>query len=260
MRTFINPNNPEQKVTTNLSFDQARMALKGMREDKAVNEKNRQFANSLAMKAKPSQAQEFWIYKLAEDYINPTKKETVKGGEGFKKVAELFATALANGLNRRAIRLQIPGESENEGKNPLEVKLTPASDKGRNSGYIYIKLNGDYMGKISPEGVFSPVMHCPNVLKDFVAEFGNNPVLIARQYGRMTSNCCFCGRNLDTAESNAVGYGPICAEKYGLPWGYETVKTTENKKVNLGTKRDDSLTPRPDYREHFEQQMKEEFC
>lgn len=33
------------------------------------------------------------------------------------------------------------------------------------------------------------------------------------------SVCCFCGRDLDTAESISVGYGPICAAKYGLPWG-----------------------------------------
>jgi len=33
------------------------------------------------------------------------------------------------------------------------------------------------------------------------------------------NNCCFCGRDLDTAESISMGYGPICADKYGLPWG-----------------------------------------
>jgi len=33
------------------------------------------------------------------------------------------------------------------------------------------------------------------------------------------SVCCFCGRELDTAESISVGYGPVCAAKYGLPWG-----------------------------------------
>jgi len=33
------------------------------------------------------------------------------------------------------------------------------------------------------------------------------------------SVCCFCGRELDTAESISVGYGPVCADKHGLPWG-----------------------------------------
>lgn len=31
--------------------------------------------------------------------------------------------------------------------------------------------------------------------------------------------CMFCFRNLDTAESLEVGYGPVCAKKNGLPWG-----------------------------------------
>jgi hypothetical protein len=33
------------------------------------------------------------------------------------------------------------------------------------------------------------------------------------------SVCCFCGRDLDTAESISVGYGPTCAANHGLPWG-----------------------------------------
>ena len=31
--------------------------------------------------------------------------------------------------------------------------------------------------------------------------------------------CCFCHKELTTKESLAVGYGPLCAEKLGLPWG-----------------------------------------
>jgi hypothetical protein len=43
------------------------------------------------------------------------------------------------------------------------------------------------------------------------------------QYGvafaRIGNQCYICGRNLDTAESIDAGYGPVCADKYGLPWG-----------------------------------------
>jgi len=41
----------------------------------------------------------------------------------------------------------------------------------------------------------------------------------AAAFGEMFSRCCFCSHQLDTPESTAVGYGPVCASKHDLPWG-----------------------------------------
>lgn len=41
----------------------------------------------------------------------------------------------------------------------------------------------------------------------------------AAQFGHMFHRCVFCSRPLAKDESEAVGYGPDCAEKRGLPWG-----------------------------------------
>lgn len=44
----------------------------------------------------------------------------------------------------------------------------------------------------------------------------------AGSVGRDTSTCQFCMRPLtDEREGNSIerGYGPVCASKYGLPWG-----------------------------------------
>lgn len=41
----------------------------------------------------------------------------------------------------------------------------------------------------------------------------------ARQLGITTERCIFCATPIETKESLAAGYGPDCAEKYGLPWG-----------------------------------------
>lgn len=41
----------------------------------------------------------------------------------------------------------------------------------------------------------------------------------AAAFGHMTGGCVFCSRAIDTPESTAVGYGPVCAAKHGLPWG-----------------------------------------
>ena len=37
------------------------------------------------------------------------------------------------------------------------------------------------------------------------------------------SQCFICGRDLDTPESLTAGYGPVCADKHGLPWGAKAI-------------------------------------
>lgn len=41
----------------------------------------------------------------------------------------------------------------------------------------------------------------------------------AHAFGHMVGRCCFCSHEIDTPESVEAGYGPVCAKKYGLPWG-----------------------------------------
>lgn len=41
----------------------------------------------------------------------------------------------------------------------------------------------------------------------------------AAQFGHMFHRCVFCSRPLADERSEAVGYGPDCAEKRSLPWG-----------------------------------------
>lgn len=41
----------------------------------------------------------------------------------------------------------------------------------------------------------------------------------AKQFSRLAGRCIFCSHAIDTPQSTAVGYGPHCAAKYGLPWG-----------------------------------------
>jgi hypothetical protein len=55
------------------------------------------------------------------------------------------------------------------------------------------------------------------------AEPGSDQLLmLARAHAHDRSTCMFCLRPLTDEEdgrSVAVGYGPVCAEKYNLPWG-----------------------------------------
>ena len=46
-----------------------------------------------------------------------------------------------------------------------------------------------------------------------------NPEATAKAYGKLTSNCSFCGKELSDERSIRAGWGPTCAENFGLPWG-----------------------------------------
>lgn len=41
----------------------------------------------------------------------------------------------------------------------------------------------------------------------------------AAAFGHSTGKCVFCSQKLTDGRSTEVGYGPICAENNGLPWG-----------------------------------------
>ena len=49
-----------------------------------------------------------------------------------------------------------------------------------------------------------------------------DPTAAAVKHGKVSGCCCFCARPLTDAGSVEHGYGPTCAEKYGLPWQSKT--------------------------------------
>jgi hypothetical protein len=74
------------------------------------------------------------------------------------------------------------------------------------------------------------------VLTSLLVEFGLNPAGVAKAYGKLMGNCCFCGLKLTDPKSVAAGYGPICAEHYGLSAEYTKAwKRAESKETELET-------------------------
>jgi hypothetical protein len=133
---------------------------------------------------------------------------------GLSRIFAMFDTAKAQ-LKHPAIRLA------NEAGQHLHLSLAGAASK--NAGYVYVKANSGfdaaYYGKISPEGKFFKVGSCPATIEPLLQSFANDPEGIATKYGRLTGCCCFCGRKLTDERSTIVGYGPVCADKFGLDWG-----------------------------------------
>lgn len=109
-------------------------------------------------------------------------------------------------------------------KHKIRISLAAKRLQENFPNYLYITLwagNHEltYLGKITKKGeVYFSNAATPRH-KDIVAKIYTNPVGALAEIGRQTGICCFCSRILTQGDSIKVGYGPICAEKYGLPWG-----------------------------------------
>ena len=202
--TFVNPRNNESLETELTPI----LAAQIIKENAPMSD---DFAHNLAEMNYWSLSQRFWLMKKGEQY-NPNKPAPAKieVGKGFARIQAMFAKAKES-LKKPKIVLQ-----NNEGE---EVKISLAPDSGRNKDFIYIKIAENYAGKISPDGEFFPVQSCGAGTIKYLESFSENPEIIAAKYGRLTGSCCFCARHLTDDRSVSVGYGPICADRFGLKWG-----------------------------------------
>lgn len=216
MATYTNPNKAGESIVSNLTTAQAIEILRPIITKEGVSDRTKSFASSLVAAASVGNlrgAQTFYFYKLAEDN-NPNKPRRVDNsvdmGAGMLRIHQMFKSATDAGLKKPRIKLKYDGK---------KIVLSLAPPTGTNKDHVYVKWDGEYMGKVSPAGKFSPVSACTPGVTDFLRNLSADPAKVAGDYGRETGNCCFCSIDLTDARSVSVGYGPICAGKYGLPWG-----------------------------------------
>jgi Family of unknown function (DUF6011) len=127
----------------------------------------------------------------------------------FAKITEMFDKAAEQLKRPRVVFASDAGE----------FLVRRAGDESRNPGHLYVILGGEYAGKIDPKGRFFAARECPAGVVQSLTAFNENPQKAATAYGQETGNCCFCARELTDPRSVTVGYGPICAGHFGLPWG-----------------------------------------
>jgi hypothetical protein len=182
------------------------------------------FASSLLRQYKSrghlSDKQWHWVSVLTErGEAAPTPEERLTAaveaapslGGSFAPIITMFNLARSNGLKRVGVRLV--------DEHGYRLKIYPAGENSVNRGWLYVK-GSEYLGKIDPKtGKFLPSRDCRDSVIRALKQFATDPVQAAKGYAIRTSNCSFCGIELSDPRSVEVGYGPICAERYGLPWG-----------------------------------------
>ena len=105
-------------------------------------------------------------------------------------------------------------------------KFTFAPETGKNAGYVYVRHHDQYIGKVAENGDFFPYQATPEQIT-YLKEFAKDPIKELKTYGRNTGNCGLCGRGLSVKESVKRGYGPICADNYGLPYNHTKEKKND---------------------------------
>jgi hypothetical protein len=180
-------------------------------------EKDRYFAGDLIRKGRKygaSEGQMKWVNILI-DRANGKSPDKIIGDVGnFLGVYSLFAKA-KQALKFPKLRLSVKG---------MPLVLSVAGDKSAKPGVINVTDGGPFgnnkwYGRIAPDGSWElPMKEYPEIgeVAALLKQVGEDPHQAAANYGKLTGYCCFCQRALSDEKSVAVGYGPVCAEKWGL--------------------------------------------
>lgn len=116
------------------------------------------------------------------------------------KLEQVFATAKSNGLKKPGINIG-------------PFRFSPAPENGRNPGAIYVKHEGQYLGKVL-NGKF--LAQCTVDILNQVMGIAADPFGRAVEHGQLTGRCAICNRNLKDEDSTGRGIGPVCARKFGM--------------------------------------------
>ncbi len=107
------------------------------------------------------------------------------------------------------------------------LKFTRSGSKAKVPGGIVVTDHGDYpnnkfYGRIGLDGKFLATGSAgPEVIAG-VTEFNADPAAFATKEGKLNGRCVFCFSPIGTGDdrkSIEAGYGPVCAAKFGIPWG-----------------------------------------
>lgn len=197
--------NTNETINSDLTDREACFLMNG----KVSTPRDKSFAESLTRalcsKRGLSDAQRFWLHKLAL----ATKKEAPKPSATFHNIRNIFreitsATRVTFDTDHGTIVLRHAGPNSSR---PGVVRVTDSAPFDERKLFGTLELNGDFItGRDFTKEV-----------GDFLIDLNEDPARVAGECGRRVNRCCFCTKTLTHRNSIAVGYGPVCAEKHGLP-------------------------------------------
>jgi hypothetical protein len=161
-----------------------------------------------------SPKQLYWVVALTARAVTKPAA-AVNMQVNFAPIAALFARASTK-IKRIKIRLQTVSAQP--------VAFSRAGPLSKYTGQILITDGqsfgqNKFFGRIDTSGNFFATAATTSEVQDLIRAFAANPAGVASSYGHLTHECCFCSRGLTDQRSTQVGYGPVCADNFGLAWG-----------------------------------------
>lgn len=192
-----------------------------------VEPKDREFAKSLisqyARKKMLSPRQAPWVQTLLSRAMGEATVAAPAAQVGsFSAVYALFEKAREK-LKFPKIRLMVNGDqvvlalSGKNSKQPNVINVTDGRPFGQNIWY----------GRVAADGAWTkPRVEMVNMsaVEAILKKLGEDPVQVAREYGKLTGACCFCQLPLTDPQSVAAGFGETCAKNFGLFKAYKEAK------------------------------------
>ena len=104
------------------------------------------------------------------------------------------------------------------------VVLSLAGPRSKYNGQVMVTDGGPFgdnvwYGRIDTDGSVYPSRSMSEEVMTLLRDLSSDAAEVTGSYGRKTGSCSFCARHLQDKRSVQVGYGPVCADKFGLPWG-----------------------------------------
>lgn len=165
-----------------------------------------------------SDKQKFWVVKLANRVLSPTGETAPAPRADLSGVIALLDRA-ADHLKHPALLVLVDGRT---------LRLSVAGARSSAPGTLNVTTSGSFddrtwFGRVHRDGRYEASRGIDDTTSTAIhaalVALGRDPAKAAADYGHMTGVCCFCGIRLTDERSTEVGYGPICADHYGLPWG-----------------------------------------
>jgi hypothetical protein len=197
--TFINERSGQQ-VTTSLTLSE--------------------LANQFAQHANEKHWAWFWIAKLVNESQNGSNQQR-KDMIAF--LSDSFLYAIGMGLKRPMIRMQVNNRR-------YKIYLSKRGTLCFKSGKV-MPGTSDPVGDEEYVGCLFNGKFLPNKARDVLTEeqvvldnLSIDPVGFLFKTSKDMDRCCYCNLPLEDKRSKDVGYGPICAGRWGLPWGEKDYK------------------------------------
>lgn len=113
-------------------------------------------------------------------------------------------------MGKRHLKVYLSGSRSRQ---PDVVNLVTEDDYGQMDFWLgRVYKDGQWQHREIPADLQTQV-------SSLLTRLAENPAKVAAEHGHLTGNCCFCNRPLDDPRSTTVGYGPVCAKHFSLPWG-----------------------------------------